>query len=677
MADENPFMSLPKENPFMNLPREEQPKARTLTEDAWRGLGLTARYAVEGVGGVANIFANPLAYGANKAMEVAGIDYRFPDQNVALSQALDEAGLPKPETRGEEVVGNISRTVAGGGGVIRGAQMVSKAALGAGNLLMQRVADLTAAQPGIQGVSAVTGTVASETAKELGAGPVGQTVAGLVGGVTPSVVRTAGSAGIRGVVRGGEQGRQRMERNIDTFESATGKPPTVGQATEGHAVRAAETGAANYPGGAGRVERFANDQANGIAAKLDRMARRLTNRTTDAVVAGRAIARGISGNGGFMSRFRAEQKNLYGKLDDYIPADRRVEITNTTTKLNEMTAGVPGMPETSKHLISSELSKLYDDVLTDASMVSGGRLSLAGLRQLRTRVGEKVADIDLVSDIKKTEWKRLYGALTQDLEVAVAALDDPRATAAWTRANAHTASGHKRIEMIESAIGRKGGPEKVFQAVMSGTKEGATVLRSAMQSLDSEGKRILSATVLRRLGRATASKQNAAGDVFSTETFLTNWANLSKQAKSALFDRYGPGFRQDIDNIAAVASNLREGSGVFRNPSGTARQGYLISWLTSIGIGVGTGNVPLVGTALGTAAGANVMARSMTNPRFVKWLAQSTAAPVEQIPVQINLLAQMARDTEDEQVANDLGWIASYLTEYQKELQGEQDNGTR
>jgi len=413
------------------------------------------------------------------------------------------------------------------------------------------------------------------------------------------------------------------------------------------------------------MAKFADDQAEGISRQLDKRARSLTRKDTDPVVAGRAIKEGITGKGtGFISRFRNKQSKLYDELEATLPKKTEISVKNMEDELYRMTSSIPGAENVSKgHLISKELAILYDDLIADLSLTKTGKLPFSAVKELRSRIGKKVETIDLVSDIKKAEWKQIYGALSRDLETAVTATKDPKTIAAWNRANNYTKAGHDRIDMIEHVIKRKGGPEKIFQAVMSGTKEGATVLRSAMQSLDSEGRRILSATVLRRLGKATAGKQNAAGDLFSTETFLTNWANLSSQAKSTLFGRYGTTFRNDIDKIARVAENLRAGTGVFRNTSGTTRQGYLIGWLMALGTGIVSGNAPMVGGALVSAAGANRMAAAMTNPNFVRWLAKSTAMPVAAIPAQINILTQQARATGDE----DIAWVASYLEQYQKE----------
>jgi hypothetical protein len=161
-----------------------------------------------------------------------------------------------------------------------------------------------------------------------------------------------------------------------------------------------------------------------------------------------------------------------------------------------------------------------------------------------------------------------------------------------------------------------------------------------MQSLPDSARKTLSASVLRRMGRATSGRQDDLGEKFSTETFLTNWNAMSPQAKAVLFDRYGPAFRADMDSIAKVASNLRDGSAVFRNPSGTsqaaAQTGAVVAFVTALA----TGSPGTAAAVAGGVGGANLAARIMTNPKAVAWLAKTTKAPRSALPALINQAAQ-------------------------------------
>jgi len=152
------------------------------------------------------------------------------------------------------------------------------------------------------------------------------------------------------------------------------------------------------------------------------------------------------------------------------------------------------------------------------------------------------------------------------------------------------------------------------------------------------------------MGRATNSNQNDDGDAFSSQTFLTQWNKLSPDAKKVMFDGYGPEFRKDMDAVAQVASNLRDGSKVYANPSGTAGAVAGVGLVSSVGTAVGTGNYPLAAKILAGAMTANGAARFLTNPSIVKWLARATETSDATLPAQMANLATIAERTGDPEV---------------------------
>jgi hypothetical protein len=405
----------------------------------------------------------------------------------------------------------------------------------------------------------------------------------------------------------------------------------------------------------------AEQQAADVGQRLEARASQLAGRTS-AEKAGRVIEDGIRGKGGFVDKFHGTQKLLYDELDNYVPVDSPVTVSNTQNTLSTITKIIAGAEKTSERLVNPALKKIADDLAQDAS---SGTIPFQALKSLRTMVGEKLSTVSLTDDIPRAQWKRLYGALSDDLKEAAKNSGDPKAMQAWNRANNYTRAGYNRIDKIESVLKRKGGPEKIFQAATSSTKEGATTLRSVMQSLDQEGQKVVTATVLRRLGLAKAGVQNEVGEQFSSETLLTNWNLLSKEAKSTLFDRYGPSFRADMDAVAKFAANLREGSQVFRNPSGTAQAAAQYTTAGAFVMAALTGNVGAAAAVGGAVVGANRMAALMTKPEFVKWLAQTTKVPAGALPAQVNALSKLAEGDPD------IAWAVALL----EESQNDQANG--
>lgn len=682
-----------------SAPEAPQLPQRSAGEEVGRQVGLAGRYATEGALALPGALANVPAYAMNKILDATEhlsghkIDYRFPDQNQNISDTLTKAGLPQPGDEAERLVGDASRAVTGAGTGIG----AGKALANAGSEVVNSVGSQLASQPLLQGVSAASGGVTGGAVREGGGGPWAQFAASVAGGATPFAAANGSQSLVRGALRGGEEGQQTMQANIKAFKDS-GTTPSVGQATEGRFAQATESLLSKVPGSAGKMTERAQNQASEISSGLDARAAKLAPKST-AEQAGRAIQKGVSGEGGFTEKFKAQQETLYNKLDEHIAKDTPVDVSNTAATLSRLNSKINGAENVSELFINGKIkgieSALQRDINPNAASINGlkaaktvgdldkmaeklkigmsenptpadqqieqlffnmrsslrkgespdvttesGKLPYEAVKKLRTLVGNEISDSWAGSDVPRSKWNALYGALSKDMEAA-AKDAGPAATLTWQRANTYTRVGMKRIESISHVIDKSGGPEKIFQAAISGAPEGATTLRAVMQSLPKDAQKTLAATVLRRLGRAVNSKQSDTGEVFSTETFLTNWNKLSPEAKRTLFDRHGADFRQSMDQVAKVASNLREGSKVFVNPSGTGQATAQTSAATGFLISLFTGHPGGAAAIAGTATAANLSARLMTNPKFVNWLAKSTRAPIGAAPALINNLAQI------------------------------------
>jgi len=622
-----------RDDPIIDEPKQSSAKrsfalgAREVIEGA---LSLPAMIT-DGAAALASVLPPPLGPGRNP------LSPSTVNTNASIQELLDRAGFPTEQADSERLMGAGIRgasgaiSTAGTGALMQGAKG-----------LTQSVGNALATQPVLQTISGGTGAVSSEYARQNGAGPLGQFAAGIAGAAAPVVISSLAPAAVRGGFRGGEQGRQRVERNIDTFRRA-GTTPTVGQATESRTMRAAESALSKVPGSAGVMSEKATTQADELGAQLDTMAGSLAPKASGEQ-AGRAIEKGISGSGGFLEYFKGKAETLYNAIDQYIAPDAPVSVQNTQVALAELTAVTPGAQATTGRLVNPRIAQLSADLSQDAAT---GVIPYSALKAIRTRVGSELADGGLTSDVPAAQWKRLYAALSSDLEAAASSAG-PQAEQAFSRANAFYRAGQSRIDAISHVVERNGGPERIFQAATNGTKEGASTLRAVMQSLPEEGQKTVAATILRRLGRAKAGVQDAGGEAFSTETFLTNWAGLSGEAKRVITDRFGAQFRSDMDQIAKVAANLRAGSQVFRNPSGTGQATSQIATVSGFVSALFSGHpVAAAGIAGGVGAVNRIAKNLMVNPRFVRWLASTTKMPTAQLPVAANQLAIMARKTND------------------------------
>lgn len=595
-----------------------------------RQVGLTARAGLRGLASIPAMVGD--AAGMRSSAAVEGLS--------------DLMHLPRPENATERVSQDVASGMAGGGGMIGLGRMMYNSA----SSVASRVGDLLKSQPLLQTISNITGPGAASVTREAGGGPGAELVAGVVGAVAPGAAGSGTPEVIRRLMRGGEEGRQVVEQNLKTFQSSGYGTPSVGQASEKRLPRAIESVTSKTPGGAGRMQDTAEKGAEGLGGRVEKLADELAQGATSAQ-AGRKISDSIEG---FKDGFKKLQGELYGRLDQHLPKDTPIGVSKTQAALKELNADIPGAPNLSEWFKNAKIQGI-DAALEKDLKVAGetGKLPYEAIKKLRTLVGGELADSSLLADVPKSKWKALYAALSDDLGEAARA-QGKDATEAWEWANQFSRTQLARLEQIAPVVG-KDAPEKIFQAAMSGTREGATNLKATLDAMPKEARKTVAATVIRRMGLATPGKQDDLGEAFSAETFLTNWNCLSGEAKTQLFDRLGGTYRESLDEVAKVSSNLREGSKVFANPSGTqqavsgqvAGGGALVALLTGH---------PEVAAAIGGATvAANQTARLMTNKDFVQWLAKSTRAPTGALGAELNTLAEISGkwNAEDKAAAAD------------------------
>jgi hypothetical protein len=260
-----------------------------------------------------------------------------------------------------------------------------------------------------------------------------------------------------------------------------------------------------------------------------------------------------------------------------------------------------------------------------------------------------MSSVNLASNVQQATYKKIYGAISDDLREA-ARESGADALTALSRANKYTKSFHERIDKLQGFI-NKNEPEKIYRAAFEGTELGATRLRAVMQSLPKPEQKAVASSFISKMGKALPGQQDELGDVFSTERFLTNWNKLSPEAKQVLFNRFGSDYRKNLDKIAETASMIREGSKVLANPSGTAAAGVQPATLAVLATAVAAGQYKLITGLLTASALSRASAKAFTNPKYVKWLAENSKIPTEAIPGAITTLSNIAKEDNDQDLA--------------------------
>lgn len=677
----NYIQSLGQEASDTPAPAEEK---RGVLDELGRQVGLTARAGISGLASLPAMAADAVTGPINAGLDAVagkGNGFRFQPASHALGKVMTAAGLPEPENAAERVVQDATSAMSGTGGTVALGNALAKG----GGALAKGVGDLLTAGPGLQTVSAATGAGASGATREGGGGAEAQIAAGIAGSLLPSLAPTAAQGAARRLMRGGEEGRQITERNLAAFEAA-GTTPTLGQATGGRITQAAESMLAKTPGGAGVIAKKAQQQADEMATAVQRLSDDLAP-NANTTNAGEAIEKGVRQ---FKESTKLIQQQLYAKLDKSIPSGTPIAADNTLAALADLNADIAGAPALSKWFknariqgiegglksdtggieavlsrpgVRDQVTQMQSQLESEAARITAANaerrqlgmtnleavptpaeiqgkienfltqqidsnLPYESVKKLRTLVGRELADNSLVADVPRSKWSALYSALSDDLGVA-AKNAGPEAEKAWERANKWTARTMDKLDKLGKVVD-KDTPEKIFSAATAGTAEGATNITRVINALPEKERREVAAAVLQRMGRATPGQQNALGEAFSTETFLTNLNKFSPEAKTAIFGRTGlDGIEDRLGDFARVAESRRNAGRVFANPSGTA--GANAQQALNVGGGIAGGAallggsvVPLAG-ALAVPATAYGLAKKLTNPGTAAFAAEKTA----------------------------------------------------
>ena len=482
--------------------------------------------------------------------------------------------------------------------------------------------------------SAASGAVAGEVLGPQWVGPAS---------MVPAAAGQAWNAGKQAIA-------DRVRPNVEQFRAA-GAEPSVGQATDSAFMHGIENLLSKYPGGAEIMQKFAKNQQ-------ERFGEGLQSGVT-AEKAGRVIEKGITGEGGFLERTRNEWRNLDQKMADKIGGPYNIPPVNTQATLDRLANPIPGSA-TAQSLVNPKIAQIREAFQTDLKNGMGA-LPFEDVRALRSKVGSMLDDA-LVTGIPGGEIKQVYGALSKDMQAAAEAVG---AGKEFARQQKYYSARMDRIQsVLDQVVGKN--PEDVFKKVMPTNSDQASTVTATMRSLNHDERLVVTDAVVNRLGRATPGQQNELGDVFSTNTFLTNWNKMSGRAKSQFFpDEL---LREGLNKLAAVSTNIREGSKGFTNPAGTAgafaAYGVYSAPFIAIGqaiAGAATAGLGTIATAVGSVAAANISAKMMTNPKIVDWLAASPRVKPDQAAAHLAKLGVIYNQIDDPQLKQDLGQFVNSI----------------
>jgi hypothetical protein len=170
-----------------------------------------------------------------------------------------------------------------------------------------------------------------------------------------------------------------------------------------------------------------------------------------------------------------------------------------------------------------------------------------------------------------------------------------------------------------------------------------------MRSVDKEELADIQATIVDRMGKASAGAQNANGTTYSASTFLTNWNKMSGKGKASLFP--DGNVRRNLDELAMIADNMKQ-AGRYANNSNTAG-GVTGQVMLSGGLGAISLPVFLAGSGAQYLTG-----KLFASPRFTQWLAKVPTNPQAQ-PAYAKRLDAIA--SAEPIIANDIASVKQFL----------------
>lgn len=642
-----------------------------------------------------------------------------------IQQLLSAAGMPEAETTQEHVLGAIESGMAGAGG-----QFAALNALKSARPPPSPILDQLTQNPTAQIIGAATGGAAGAMAQQRGAGPWGTAGASMIGSVLPQGVPAALNVARKAAV--GNASQADLQNTLGNFQRA-GTVPTVGQLGESKFAQGMESNLRRWPGGVGVGLEQKEAQQAGMGVKAKAVAEQLGGgNVVTPVQAGKIIEQGLEGPGGFTQRAREAQDLLHN--DPALAPITDVELSNTVDKLTDLTTPHPGAPASTGGQQSPVLKALFEDIKKDLGLkgpltipLPGGRfgyldpatgrvvmlppgsappigtaLDRTALKALRTRMGQRLDSTTMAEDFPRAEYRRVYGAMSRDLELAAMEADmrmsyaDPLITnlvARWKaggtvakseiealdrvnqnyinagqppiygpaitamrKANKFTEAYHDLVETTLDRLKKQKTPEKVWAMATSDMEDGGTQIANLFSALRPLEQDAVRSSIIGRLGKAKNGWQDKIdGSKFSSEALMTRWSDISPEARQVLFGN-DPDLLRNMNSLAETAAKIRRTKSVGANESGSG--GAAIS----AGAAVAAGEAVLSGKAATffrvTGAFSLIWGASkimMQSPKFVGWLAKTSRLPTSALPTALNEAVQIANDSNDPQFKADMG----------------------
>ena len=489
--------------------------------------------------------------------------------------------------------------------------------------------------------------------------------AGLAEGALAVGRRAAIEGAVQGAVYGFNSGTGGVTDRL--AESAKG---AVGGAVLGGGLGAigGRIAANRANGTAGREILDAADRLNVGVAKADRI-QPLVGHTSDgglgtlltATAEPLILSGKVTGLSGKLARFEENAGAAKGRIADTLAGNGADNLDTVAARQSD--ASVPGSLANYEDASRQATNALYDHASTLAGDihlqtpdtvaaidrklaewrgVPGGvagsqalqdlrnqlatsQWTVAGLRRLRTSFGDS---IDSSNRTVKEAATALWPTLSRDITMGLRSQGLGPAARAYLNADRAYAERAGNLDSIRLILGDgQHSADTVADNISRMSKTDYGQLNRAISVLPADQQNGLRGAIVDNLGRANPGKQNAEGDRFSLETFLSQWdrKNLSDEAKAAILPAQTV---RDLNDLATLAQANRK----LRGYGNASRSGVTVSNVKQIskgaeilgaGLTVGAG-AALTPAAIGTVIAALGGGRLLASPGVARALVRAS-----------------------------------------------------
>jgi hypothetical protein len=495
------------------------------------------------------------AFAADYGPEVGGlIDTILHGGNVATNAERERAVMEGDSA--DHPVASIAGELTGAGLVaplagtaIKAVPIVAKAA--------QAAPKLTSAAEAAAG-GAAYGSGAAGPDNRAGGAVTGATIGAVTDATLPIISRylTALKSGAQNTASGlyPEAAKAAQALGIDLPKFVVGSAKDARKAA---ALEQTAMGAGPITAATNRMLDQSEAARNTIAAHLG------TAASSPAQMGDQALNAAVARN----KDLRAAGGALYDQARD-AAAGATIPPTQTLTNIDALLAEENSKIGGSK--IAPILQRYRDD------LAKAGQITVQQARDLRTDLREQLsADADATPDKTDRIVKTVMAGVNDDMGNGLSAAGKKGAFALYSEADANWAQQRELEDsVLKPFLGKNfdNWGEDVAQRIHADAKGHGTRLARFLGTLPEDEANRVRANLVLRLGTAKPGAQDAAGNAFSLDTFLTNWNEL-KGSRGLVFPKETV---QSLDQLAQVAQVAKS----FGRKLNRSNTGGVVSYLT-------------------------------------------------------------------------------------------------